>query len=140
MAYFRLIHSALNKKPFHLFGDGSLRRDFTYISDVITSITLLGEELNSRANGFSDVVNVGGGKPNSITELIDSINMVAGLEVSVVLEDSVKSDVKETIADHNLQAELTGFVPHVTLHDGIEKIYQWASQPDICVKLEKWID
>lgn len=140
MAYFRLIHSALNKKPFHLFGDGSLRRDFTYISDVVTSISLLGEELNNRGIGFSDVVNVGGGKPNSITELIESINLLAGLEIPIVLEAPAKSDVKETIADHKLQVELTGFVPRVTLHEGIEKIYQWASQPDICSKLETWID
>ena len=139
MAYFRLIHAALNKKAFHLFGDGTIRRDFTYVADVVTSISLLGEELNTRAATFSDVVNVGGGKPHSMTELIECINMVTGLEISLVQEKSVESDVKETVADHKLQAELTGFIPHISLREGIENVYQWASHPDVRGKLEKWI-
>jgi len=140
MAYFRLIHSALNRKPFHLFGDGTLRRDFTYISDVITSITLLGIELNTKKSGYSDVVNVGGGKPNSMIELINCINLVSKTEIVVVNEIPAKGDVHETIADHNLQVELTGFVPKITLEEGIEKVYAWASKPDIRSKIEKWIE
>ena len=139
MAYFRLIHSAINKKTFDLYGDGTIRRDFTYISDVIKSMLLLGQDLNRRSSLFSDVVNVGGGKPHSMTELIDCINLVTGSEIAVVLQDSAKSDVKETVADHKLQAELTGFIPQVSLHDGIEKAYEWARKPENQFKLEKWI-
>ena len=91
-------------------------------------------------NGFfSDVVNVGGGKPHSMSELIDCINLVTGSKIAVILQDSAKSDVKETVADHKLQAELTGFIPQVSLHDGIEKAYKWASKPENQFKLEKWI-
>lgn len=139
MAYFRLIHAALNKKVFHLFGDGTIRRDFTYVADVVTSISLLGEELNTRLATFSDVVNVGGGKPHSMTELIECINMVTGNEISLVQEKSAPSDVIETVADHKLQAELTGFIPHISLREGIENVYQWANHPEIRGKLEKWI-
>lgn len=139
MAYFRLIHSAINKKTFDLYGDGTIRRDFTYVSDVIKSVLLLGEDLNGRQPTFSDVVNVGGGKPHSMTELIECINLVTGSEILVNVQDSVQSDVRETVADHKLQAELTGFIPQVSLRDGIERVYEWASKPEIKLKLEKWI-
>lgn len=139
MAYFRLINCALNNKEFHLFGDGSIRRDFTYVDDVITSIMLLGNELKNRTKNFSDVVNVGGGKPHSMTELIECINVVTGREVSIILEDSAKSDVKETIADHELQIELTGYIPNTSLVEGIEKVFKWASESEVRNKLEKWV-
>ena len=139
MAYFRLLNCALNNKEFHLFGDGTIRRDFTYVDDVIKSIMLLGNELNRRVKHFSDVVNVGGGKPHSMTELIECINMVTGREVRIILEDSAKSDVKETIADDKRQIELTGFIPNISLMEGIERVFKWASEPEVRNKLEKWV-
>lgn len=139
MAYFRLIHSAINSASFHLFGDGSLRRDFTFISDVTASILLLGAELGNREGRHSDVVNVGGGKPNSMSELISCINDVTGKKIEIVVENSAPGDVRETVADHSLQYELTGFVPQVSLQEGIELVYQWAKLPDVQSKLESWI-
>ena len=140
MAYFRLIHCALNRKQFHLFGDGTLRRDFTYISDVTTSILLLGAELANRRQGYADVVNVGGGKPNSISELISCINEITGGKIEVIRENPAMGDVKETVADHSLQNTLTGFVPQVKLQQGIEHVYEWAKQPLVRNNLGLWIN
>lgn len=140
MAYFRLIHCALNKEQFHLFGDGTLRRDFTYISDVTTSILLLGTELAKREPGHADVVNVGGGKPNSISELISCINEITGGKIEVIRENPATGDVKETVADHSLQNVLTGFVPQVKLKQGIELVYEWAKQPIVQNNLRLWIN
>jgi len=140
MAYFRLIHAALNKKKFHLFGDGSLRRDFTYISDVLESVQLLGAELAGRRPAYSDVVNVGGGKPHSMLDLISCINEISGRKIEVIRENSAEGDVRITIADHSLQHELTGFVPGVSLFEGVEKVFAWAKQPYIQGNLEKWIE
>jgi UDP-glucuronate 4-epimerase len=140
MAYFRLIHCALNGETFHLYGDGSLRRDFTFITDVITSIKLLGAELEMEKPGHSDVVNVGGGKPNSMNELIACISGITGEKIEVVRENSALGDVRETIADQTLQNELTGFIPKVSLEMGIQETIEWARQPEIQRSLGFWID
>jgi UDP-glucuronate 4-epimerase len=139
MAYFRLIHSAISGKSFELFGDGSIRRDFTYISDVVTSIKLLSEDLDSRKQGFADIVNIGGGKPNSMIELIECINRIAKTKVNVVNKNAFSTDVRETLADCELQASLTGFIPKVTLEEGISQTYRWATEHVISKKLDNWV-
>ena len=139
MAYFRLIHCALNNKKFHLYGDGTLRRDFTFITDVITSIKLLGAELEKEKPSHSDVVNVGGGKPNSMNELIACISATTGKKIEIIRENSAIGDVRETVADHTLQNEITGFIPEVSLEKGIEVTVEWARQPDIQTNLGFWI-
>lgn len=140
MAYFRLIHSAISGKKFELYGDGSIRRDFTYISDVVKSIKLLSEDLSTQTQGFADVVNIGGGKPNSMIDLIECINKIADTNISILSKNAFSADVKETLADCELQLNLTGFVPEVTLEEGIKQVYKWATGSEISSKLSSWVD
>jgi UDP-glucuronate 4-epimerase len=139
MAYFRLIHCALNNRKFELYGDGSIRRDFTFISDVITSIRLLGAELEKKTPGHSDVVNVGGGKPNSMNELIACISEITEKKIEILRADSAVGDVRETVADQTLQNKLTGFIPKVSLEKGIQATIEWAQLPEIQTHLGLWI-
>jgi len=139
MAYFRLINSGINKKEFTRFGDGNVKRDFTYISDITNQITGLMHELENRENGFSDIVNIGGGNPHSLNDLIKSIN--SGLGSSIQILDSVPNpnDTLYTCADVSLQKSLTGFVPSVSLEAGIEETIKWAQDRDIYTELDRWI-
>ena len=139
MAYFKIINSVINNEKFVLFGDGTIRRDFTFISDVVTSIKLLSKELTERDFGHSDVVNIGGGKPNSMTELIECVSRIAGKGVQVIRHDGSIADVKETLADCQLQMSLTGFVPKISLDEGILSVYEWAAKPENATKIGKWL-
>mgnify|MGYP003349377648 CR=1 FL=1 len=56
MVYFRMIVSALHQTPFDFYGDGSIERDFTYITDVVEINCKLLEELREREDGFSDEI------------------------------------------------------------------------------------
>ena len=58
MAYFKIAKSLIQKSTFELNGDGSIKRDFTNISDVVESIELLTEELNERDTSIADIVNI----------------------------------------------------------------------------------
>ena len=78
MAYFRMIANVLSGSEFTLYGDGSAQRDFTYIGDVINLVNLLTKELTGRTSGFNDVVNLGGGKPYSILDLVELITNLSG--------------------------------------------------------------
>jgi UDP-glucuronate 4-epimerase len=139
MAYFRLINSGINKTEFTRFGDGHVKRDFTYISDITQQISGLHKELQSHEKGFSDIVNIGGGNPHSLNDLIESVNSKLGSDIHVLTSGMNPNDTLYTCADVSLQNSLTGFVPKVTLSEGIKETIEWASSRDISLNLDRWV-
>ncbi len=139
MAYFRLINSGINKTEFTRFGDGHVKRDFTYISDITQQISGLHKELQSQKKGFSDIVNIGGGNPHSLNDLIESVNSKLGSDIHVLTSDMNPNDTLYTCADVSLQNSLTGFVPKVSLSEGIKETIEWASRSDVALNLNRWV-
>ncbi len=138
MAYLRLAASSLTGNSFKLFGDGQVKRDFTYIGDIVEMIGALDKELLTRKIGHSDVVNIGGGNPHSMIELIKGIENKIGKPIRISSSESNKSDTKFTCADTTLLRQLTGFVPNVTLSDGLDEVLKWALDSKICGRLQDW--
>ena len=139
MAYFRLINSAINKLEFTRFGDGNVKRDFTFISDITRQISSLHKELIGHEKGYSDIVNIGGGNPHSLNDLIESINSELGSYIEVQTSGMNRNDTLYTCADVTLQSSLTGFVPKVSLEAGIKETIDWAKNTDIIVNLDRWV-
>jgi len=138
MAYFKLIAAAFSGAPFHLNGNGQLKRDFTYISDIVQSVYQLSIELNHRNESFSDSVNIGGGTPVSIETLIQEIQDQSGRKIEVVPAVRIKEDVKITEADPSYLKSLIGTFPQIDLHEGIRKTLQWSSEQEIQIHLKSW--
>jgi UDP-glucuronate 4-epimerase len=139
MAYFRVINSVLNGGEFKKFGDGSIKRDFTYVEDITASIELLSQELIQRATGYSDIVNIGGGNPYSLNDLIQVIEQQTGIVAKILLSDGNPNDTTYTRADVNLLKELTGFTPKVNLSEGVTATIEWAKNTKILKSLPAWI-
>lgn len=140
MAYFRIATALKNDKEFKLFGNGEVIRDFTYIDDIVNSTLHLSDELNSREkNGFSDIVNIGGGKPSSMKQLINIFEAVSNKKLNVKKFPHMEKDVQQTIASLDLQNELINFTPKVPLELGVEKVFEWTENPLISSKLNSWI-
>lgn len=139
MAYFRLAASLLSDYQFHRFGDGLVKRDFTYVDDTIDGITRLGNQLETMPPGYSDVINLGGGNPYSLNDLIGEFEKISGEQIHITNENSALGDVKITIADSTLLENLTGFIPRVSLETGAKLFYEWASSADIKSNLAKWV-
>ena len=139
MAYFKLINAAINEKEFHLNGDGGLKRDFTFIDDIIYAIIKLEKQLNYEKFGFHDVVNIGGGHPHSISELIKVVEQISKRKVSIVQESGIPQDVNFTNADTNYLQKLIGSSPRTSLKEGISKTYQWATSVEVIGKIEDWV-
>lgn len=140
MAYFRLISNALVNAPYKLFGDGNIRRDFTYIDDTVRSTVNLLGNLYLKPRGFADVVNVGGGSPRSINELISVINQVSA---KTIVKENVAPDSADaaiTSADSTYLESLIGHHPFKSLEKGIQETYTWASRPEITKHLQRWVD
>ena len=139
MAYFRMIANVVSGSEFNFFGDGSIERDFTYIDDAVNSVIELSKELEKRKPGYSDVVNLGGGRPLSMNYLLESINKISKAEVKFNRQSSNSNDAKKTMSDPSYIQSLIGSKPETKLEDGINKTYQWALQSDISAQLNNWV-
>jgi UDP-glucuronate 4-epimerase len=138
MSYFRLINSALNKTEFNLFGDGSIRRDFTYIDDVTESLVkILKNLVDGKFN--NEIFNIGGGNPYSINDLISITEKLSGMQVKVNLQDSNLQDVAKTEADYSKLLKFTGYVPNTDLESGMNKTYEWVIKNGFESKLNEWV-
>lgn len=138
MAYFRIIGNALVNSPFTVFGDGAVVRDFTYIDDVVDSIIALISELKNHPAGFSDVVNVGGGNPISLNQLIIEISQQLDTFQVFPHGPSDLNDVSETNADTKYLVKLIGRHPSTTLEEGISQVIKWAKSPEVRSNLNSW--
>ena len=140
MAYFRLIASALDGEEFKLFGDGQVKRDFTFVDDISNMTIKLDQQLSDIPVGTSDVVNIGGGAPHSMNDLVASIENVLKLKVRIKYVEKNSSDTKFTLADTSLIQELTGTQPRTDLSVGIKQVINWAERPQIKQKMREWVE
>ena len=140
MAYFRIINSVLNGTEFVKFGGGEVKRDFTYIDDISEAIEKLVDELASHPFGYSDIVNIGGGKPHSLNDLIKVISDELGSLPNIAESHSNPNDTSYTNADTSLLSNLTGTAPLINLETGVRNTISWARQSGIQEELTAWIE
>jgi UDP-glucuronate 4-epimerase len=140
MAYFRMIANIVSGSEFNFFGDGSVERDFTYIEDAVNSVVALIDELRTRKPGYSDIVNLGGGRPLSMNYLLQTIGEISKKEVIFNRQNSNVNDVIKTMSDSTYIQSLIGSKPSIKLEDGIEKTIRWAMRVDIAPNLNNWVN
>ena len=139
MAYFRMITNVISGAEFNFFGDGSVERDFTFIDDAVNSVLALTTELQKRKPGYSDVVNLGGGRPLSMNYLLQTVNSISKNEVKFNRLNSNSNDAKKTMSDSKYIESLIGSKPNTKLEDGIAKTIDWAMRKDISSNLNNWV-
>jgi UDP-glucose 4-epimerase len=98
-------------KPLTVVGDGSQRRDFTHISDVVEANILA----SKASHGFGEVYNIGYGSNYSI---IDIANMISN---DIKFIPSRIGEVQETLASNEKFKGLTGWTPNVSLIEWLQK-------------------
>ena len=140
MAYFRIISSLISGSKFELYGDGLVERDFTYIDDCVEMIKGLQSELTSRETGFADVVNVGGGHPVSMKELIRLTTEELGMQLEIKQVDANPNDAARTMANPAYLQELVGAKPETSLKSGLSKTIDWASKNVNPSQLLEWVN
>jgi UDP-glucuronate 4-epimerase len=139
MAYFRMIANVVSGAEFNFFGDGSVERDFTFIDDAVNSVMALTTELQKRKPGYSDVVNLGGGRPLSMNYLLQTVSSISKNEVKFNRLNSNLNDAKKTMSDSKYIESLIGSKPNTKLEDGIAKTIDWAMRGDISSNLNNWV-
>ena len=139
MAYFRMVANVISGAEFNFFGDGSVERDFTFIDDAVNSVMALSTELQKRKPGYFDVVNLGGGRPLSMSHLLQTVSFISKNEVKFNRLNTNTNDAKKTMSDSKYIELLIGSKPSTKLEDGIAKTIEWAMREDISSNLNTWV-
>jgi len=139
MAYFRIASAALGQGKFTLFGDGTIKRDFTYIDDVVESTIALFRDLTKQDEKFNDIVNIGGSRPLKMNYLIDLISKRGSHQIDLAKGEESKLDSRITMADNSYLKSILGELKFTDLEEGIENLMKWASQENIKPSLTNWI-
>lgn len=139
MAYFRILANAISGSPFSIFGDGRIIRDFTFIDDVVDSIVDLDQELREHTSAFFDVVNIGGGYPYSLVDMISEINRQTPIQDKFENKEFNLNDVHSTNADPTYLHSLIGKSPSTSLSEGIKRSIEWAKSSQTVGHLNNWV-
>jgi UDP-glucuronate 4-epimerase len=107
-------------RPVTLYGDGSSRRDYTYIDDIVDGI----EVVLDLAPGF-EILNLGGAETTALGDLVQWI--AEALEVTPAIEylADQPGDVPITYADVSKAQRLLGYSPKVPIRDGVRRFVDW---------------
>jgi UDP-glucuronate 4-epimerase len=122
MAYFSFTNNILKGKPLQIFNEGKMKRDFTYINDIVAG-TLAAIDLGASC----EVFNLGNHKPEDVLHLVELLEKK--LKVAAVKELPMQpSEVPVTYADISKSQKQLGFSPTTSLEKGIEKFLSWYQE------------
>lgn len=127
MAPWLFTDAILRGKPIKVFGQGELKRDFTYIDDIVEALVKVTESvpaLNSDGEPHA-LFNIGNNQPNTVNELIDAIERATGRGAIRQPHPMPPGDVPITYADTDALRRAVGFRPNTSLHDGIGRFVDW---------------
>lgn len=134
MSPFIFINAILKGEPLKLFNEGKMKRDFTYIDDIVEGITrlLTFPNTNSAEKKYQftptvpyRIVNIGNSSPVSLLDYISEIETSIGKKAFLQSLPMQPGDVLNTYCDPQLLLNLTGFAPSTPLSTGIAKTIDW---------------
>ncbi len=120
MAFTRVAFALAEGRPFTLYGDGTQSRGWTYVSDVVDATIAVMD----RGRG---TYNVGGALEASMRDAIALFERLAGRSLELLVEPEVPGDQRRTMADTTRIRSDLGWEPHVTLEEGLNAQWEWAS-------------
>ncbi len=122
MAISKFVHRVLYGLPIEMYGDGSTRRDYTFVGDIVAGLVASID----RAPGMGfQVFNLANSQTVALRELIDTIGRVIGREPRVHPRPEQPGDVKMTYADVGKAQQMLGYNPTTCIEQGIYAYVDW---------------
>lgn len=138
MALFKFTRSILDGQPIDIYNYGDMKRDFTYIDDVVRAIILLIECIPVRPNGRQQIagdslspvapfrmVNIGNSAPVQLKQFIEAIEEATQRAAVRNPMPMQAGDVPSTWADTSLLSALTGYQPATSIREGVRRFVEW---------------
>ena len=127
MAPILFARNILKGQPIQLFNGGRMRRDFTYVDDVVESVVRVlarPPEAAGREAPYR-ILNVGNSTPVELEVFIATLEKHLGRKADRVLAPMQPGDVVATWADTARLERLTGFAPATSLDEGLRRMAEW---------------
>lgn len=120
MALFKFTKAIQAGKPIDVYNNGRMKRDFTYITDIVSGIIASLER-----NYPYEIFNLGNSKTVELTHFIDTIEKSLGQKAVRNSLPMQAGDVPETCADIDYSREKLGFNPTVNIEEGVQNFMVW---------------
>jgi UDP-glucuronate 4-epimerase len=125
MAMWLFTEAMLAGKPIKVFNHGNMRRDFTYIDDIISGVEAAIEAQNLEPY---ELFNIGHNKPEDLLELIRLLGETLGVEPEMEMLPMQAGDVPATYADIAAISQKLGYRPTTPISDGVPSFVDWYRQ------------
>jgi UDP-glucuronate 4-epimerase len=121
MAIAKFVRLTTERKPIPFYGDGTTRRDYTYIDDIVQGVLAAYD----RCAGY-EIYNLGESATTSLAELVDEIGQALGIAPLLDKQPNQPGDVPITYADVSKARAKLGYKPTTPLHEGVKKYVAWC--------------
>jgi UDP-glucuronate 4-epimerase len=121
LAIHKFAKKILTGEPIPLFGDGSTRRDYTYITDILSGIRAA---IDYKQTPF-EILNLGNDRTISLAEMVQTLEDALGKKAIIDQQPEQPGDVPQTWADISKTRKLLGYQPSTTFKEGVEKFAEW---------------
>lgn len=141
MAYFSFVKDILAGKPIKVFNHGEMKRDFTYVDDIVESISQLiaripsanknwDERVDDLSTSFAPykIYNVGNNNPVELMRFITILEEQLGIKAEKIFMDMQPGDVLITYADVSDLENDIGFKPSTSIEEGLGKFVEWYKE------------
>lgn len=137
MAYFSFTKNIIEGKPIKVFNEGKMKRDFTYIDDIVESIVRLIDKVPVKDDTWNEskgssssfapykIFNIGNSEPETLIDFINIIEKNVGKKAIKEFVGMQDGDVKKTFADTSDLEKTIDFKPKTSLDEGIRLFVEW---------------
>jgi UDP-glucuronate 4-epimerase len=133
MAMWLFTQAIYEGKPINVFGEGNMRRDFTYIDDIVSGIvacldTPAPDDGEVKAGGSRSphrLYNIGNNRSEELTRMIALIEQACGREAEKTLLPMQPGDVRDTYADISAIERDLGYAPTTAIDVGVPRFVDW---------------
>jgi UDP-glucuronate 4-epimerase len=124
MALFMFTQGILAGKPIEVFNGGDMSRDFTYVDDIVSGIVAALALPPATATPYR-IYNIGNSKPERLLDYIELLEQCLGRKAIIDPKPMQPGDVRATYADVSKIAHDVGYVPKVSISEGIPRFVEW---------------
>jgi nucleoside-diphosphate-sugar epimerase len=122
MSLFRFVQWITEGRPVIVYGDGTQRRDFTFVDDVAA-----GTIAALRPLGY-EVINLGSDQPIVLSDAVRLVEELTGSQARIENRPRHPADVEATWADIASAGKLLGWRPQTRFRDGVTRLVEWYRQ------------
>lgn len=123
LAIHKFARKMLQGEPIPIYGDGSIRRDYTYVDDVIEGVR---RAMDYTATPY-EVINLGNNQTVGLLEMVRTLEEALGMRARLEFLPAQSGDVPLTWADVEKAERLLGFRPRTPFREGIKRFAEWVT-------------